>query len=92
MRHWPFFFLATLATACAQFPELEDPSRSDHSGTPYPDLRPIDELLSAPDPVATPQSQAALDDRAERLRRRAQGLRRPVIEPTSRDRLTPSPD
>lgn len=92
MRPWPIFFLATLTTACAQFPELDDPTRSDLSTLPYPELRPIDSLLTEPAPRATPQSQAELDARAERLRRRAKGLQKPVLDANTRDRLSPEPD
>lgn len=86
-------FLASLfacsLAACTQFPELETGASTDHSAAAYPPLLPLEDLLAAPTPRATPEAQNAVDSRADALRRRASELRRPVLEPDSRNRLDP---
>ncbi len=70
----------------------------DRNAAPYPTLLPTQQILSEPalpdhaaDAGANPDAiDAATEDRAEALRSRAEALRRPVIEPESRARMSGS--
>ena len=76
-------FLLCLS-ACAPFPEI---GGSVAEG-PYPTLAPIDTLLDAPEPQATPEEATNLANDADNLRARAERLRRPVLTRAERARLT----
>ncbi|MEC3860237.1 hypothetical protein VK792_02990 [Mesobacterium sp. TK19101] len=86
MRLWPLLFVSAL-TACTQFPELGDDTLSAHRTTAYPQLMPLEALLNAPDPVATPDMAAGIDGRLRALKNRAAQLRRPVVDRSTRTRM-----
>ena len=74
-----------LATACAQFPQLDDRVTPAVADAAPPDLIPLGPLLARadrPDPTLT--GPAGLDARLAALRARAARLRGPVIAPTQR--------
>ena len=75
--------------ACAEFPELDGTINPDVAALPYPQLEPLDPVLAAADatPATAPESIAATKARADALRARAAGLRGPVLDATTQDRL-----
>lgn len=62
--------LPVLLSACAPLPDPGGPSVA----APPPPLLPLDEMLNAPLPEATPAAAAALAARGEALRAEAAGL------------------
>ncbi|MCK0149768.1 hypothetical protein MWU54_07025 [Marivita sp. S6314] len=74
-------------SACAQFPEVDAALNADNPNPDYPKLVPFEELLTADDPRISETDDDALRARAEDLRRRANGLRPPVIDRDTRDRM-----
>ncbi|SFA70567.1 hypothetical protein SAMN05421688_0232 [Poseidonocella pacifica] len=74
--------------ACANVPELDARIGPDVASAPYPDLLPLDQLLTgtpASEPEAERESLAA---RRAALEARAGALRGPVIDTPTRDRLS----
>ena len=84
-RVW--IILGVALTACAEFPEVDAALASDRASAEYPDLLPFEQLLDAREPRLTDSDDEALRARAAGLRNRADGLRGPVIEPQTRDRM-----
>lgn len=84
-RLWIVFGLGM--SACAQFPEVDAALNGDNPVSDYPDLVPFEDLLSGPDPQISETDDDALLARARDLRQRADGLRPPVIDRETRDRM-----
>jgi len=85
---WRLWITLGLAlSACAEFPEVDAALATGAQGQDYPELLPFEQLLSGDDPRLAQGDDAALRARAAELRARADGLRRPVIEPQTRDRM-----
>ncbi len=78
--------LAPLA-GCVSFPEVEAAESAYVEAAAYPDLVPIESLLTAPPPRATPEVRAGVEAQAGGLRARAEALRRPILTPEERARL-----
>ena len=79
----------TLLAGCSEIPEV-DPGfdlAAERGG--YPSLLPMEEILArAPPPVAREGEAArSVQERAERLRQRAEALDRPIMDSAARDRL-----
>lgn len=85
---WRVWIILGMAlTACAEFPEVDAALASDGPPLDYPELLPFEQLLTASEPRLTETDDDALRARAAGLRNRADGLRGPVIEPQTRDRM-----
>lgn len=84
-RLW--IILGLTLSACAEFPEVDAALSEGAARQDYPDLLPFEQVLSADDPRLAQGDDAALRARAADLRSRAPGLRRPVIDPETRDRM-----
>jgi hypothetical protein len=70
--------LLSVTAACSRVPQLEDRLPADLRSQPYPQLLPLDTAL-AQEPLPEEESaelSEALDARADRLRSRAEALRR----------------
>jgi len=70
--------LLSVSAACSRVPQLEDRLPADLRSQPYPQLLPLDTAL-AQEPLPEEESaelSEALDARADRLRSRADALRR----------------
>lgn len=74
-------------SACADFPEVDAALASGSASRDYPALLPFEDLLAAPEARVSATDEAALLARAEALRNRADGLRGPVIDRATRDRM-----
>lgn len=79
--------LGGLLAACAEFPEVDAALANGAPATEYPALLPFEAFASAGDPQLEATDDAALQARADALRRRADGLRGPVIDADTRDRM-----
>jgi hypothetical protein len=79
--------LSFLVTACAEFPEVDAALAAGEPAADYPALLPFEELLPNPESVLTEADDDLLLARAGDLRNRADGLRGPVIDPGTRDRM-----
>jgi hypothetical protein len=79
--------LALVVTACAEFPEVDAALSRGDPQAGYPDLLPLEALLSADDPRISETDDRALLGRAAALRARANALRRPVIDRQTRSRM-----
>lgn len=89
MRITPVMLILGLAlSACAAFPELDRAVPAEATRGPFPTLVPISTILNGPAPVATEAAAAALSGRVAALRARAARLRRPVIDRTTRARMS----
>lgn len=87
MRLAPALLSLALLAACADPYPRADLSAVDKAA-PYPELIPAEAVRArVPEARATPETQSALDARAERLRARAAALRRPVIDDAARERM-----
>ena len=84
-RAW--IVLGFLVTACAEFPEVDAALAAGDPQSEYPALLPFEELLLQEDPNLDTSDVDALRARAEDLRSRADGLRGPVIDNETRDRM-----
>ncbi|NSX54616.1 hypothetical protein [Parasulfitobacter algicola] len=63
-------------TACTSFPDLDDTVTERARTSDYPRILPLDQIVEqANDTQITPDTTADLEDRAERLRRRADQMR-----------------
>lgn len=69
-----FVGLVMLCASCGQVPGLDDPVDDTVEAGPYPDLLPYHQLPSAPQGRLTEESEADLEARAARLKRRANSL------------------
>ena len=83
-----FVFVGVLACGaalggCTQFPELDQTATPGVADAPYPDLLPLDMLLEAPAPRATPEIRAGVEARAAGLQARASALQRARIGPAN---------
>ncbi|ETX13042.1 hypothetical protein OCH239_13590 [Roseivivax halodurans JCM 10272] len=73
--------------ACTTFPEIDAAETPGIDNAPYPDLVPIETLLAAEPPRATPELRAGVESRASALRGRASALQGPIVEPETRSRM-----
>jgi len=84
----PGFLLLSLLGACIQVPELDDAVPDWVEQADYPDLIPLDGLMSETPPE---QQAARLEDsltaRSDGLKSRAKTLQRPVIDDETRARM-----
>ena len=71
--------------ACTQFPELDATVPPSAEAADYPDLIPLD--LAAPPPVPPDAEAPGLEARVDRLRARADRLRRDVVEEEERGQM-----
>lgn len=83
----PVIILGFLVTACAEFPEVDAALAASDPAADYPTLLPFEELVPDQDTVLTETDGDILLARAADLRNRADGLRGPVIDPGTRDRM-----
>ena len=79
--------LGFLVTACAEFPEVDAALKAGDPVADYPALLPFEELLPDQDTGLTETDDDILLARAADLRNRANGLRSPVIDSDTRDRM-----
>ncbi|MCR9107846.1 hypothetical protein [Marivita sp. XM-24bin2] len=79
----PGFLLA----ACTEFPEVDAVLATGERQAEYPALLPFEDLVAQQDSELTEVDDDVLIRRAENLRNRANGLREPVIDPDTRDRM-----
>lgn len=81
----PLFLLG----ACTQFPALDDSVPDAAARAEYPDLVPLDPLLSslADAPTKNTEIESNLQSRVAALRARAARLRRPIVDPATRARM-----
>ena len=86
-RVWNVLCLGLGLAACADFPEVDAALGQGPQDARYPDLLPFEALLATDDPRLTDTDDAALRARADALRNRADGLRGPVIDAGTRDRM-----
>ncbi len=79
-------FLSLLAACADPYPRADLTAMD--KAAPYPDLVPAETIRAGvPEVRTTPEAQADLDARAERLRARASALRRPAIDGEARTRM-----
>ncbi|MGC3939466.1 hypothetical protein ACOTTU_16805 [Roseobacter sp. EG26] len=92
MRIQALIILVLLTTGCTQFPEVENATGAEAEAADYPDLVPLDPLLSQV--VASETDLAAeeeqLQARASGLQARANRLRGSVLASEERNRLEES--
>ncbi len=79
--------LGFLVTACAEFPEVDAALAAGDPSAEYPELLPFEQLVSEREAQLTEADDDALLTRAADLRNRANGLRGPVIDTGTRDRM-----
>ena len=84
-RVW--IILGVMVSACAEFPEVDAALAAGDPAVDYPALLPFEELIPQQDVRLDDGDADALLARATDLRNRADGLRGPVIEPDTRDRM-----
>ena len=74
--------------ACTQFPELDHTVDSEAQAAGYTDLVPIETIKTAvPETQIEPETQDDLEDRVERLKKRANGLRGAVVDEATQERM-----
>lgn len=77
---------------CTDFPEVEDRETPEGRAADFPDLAPIEVLTTPATPSRLdPQTQASLEARVANLRARAARLKRSVMDPDARNRLSQRP-
>ncbi len=76
-----------LLIACAEFPEVDAALGADDPDAEYPALLPFEQLVSEEDAALEQSDADSLLARASDLRNRADGLRGPVIDRDTRDRM-----
>lgn len=87
-----FFLLIMVLTSCSALQDAEDRSSRQIRNTGFPDLVPIETIVGIGQlERADPQTQAVLEARVARLKARAARLKRSVIDPNSRNRLSQKP-
>lgn len=79
----PVFLLAS----CAEFPEVDAALATGEPQAEYPALLPFEDLVAQQNGEFTAADDDVLIRRAEDLRSRANGLRGPVIDRGTRDRM-----
>lgn len=79
--------LLALSTACTNFPELDAAEPAEAKNSDYPSLLPLDQLLAAPDPIATPEVLEGVQSRVQALKSRANRLRGPVVDRATKARM-----
>ncbi len=80
--------LVALLGACNQFPELDHTVDSDAQAAGYTDLVPIETIKAAvPETQIEPKTEEDLEDRVERLKKRANGLRGAVVDEATQERM-----
>lgn len=89
-RVW--IILGLLLTACADFPEVDAALEGGDPNGEYPALLPFEQLVSDQDAALSDTDGDLLLTRAADLRNRADGLRSPVIDPDTRDRMNDGVD
>ena len=78
--------------ACTQFPEFDERETQETRTAAFPDLLPIESLTQSGAPSRIdPQTQAVLEARVSNLRARAARLKRSVMDPNARNRLSQRP-
>ncbi|MCA0961725.1 hypothetical protein [Salipiger bermudensis] len=87
MRLSPLLLLPVALLGCATFPELDAARTPGVASQPFPALLPIDDLISAPPPRATPELRAGIEDRVAGLRSRASRLQGEVVSDRDRQRM-----
>lgn len=88
MRHArPMILCFACLAGCAQFPELDAVQDPAVAEADFPALLPLDGLLDAPAPRATPEVAEDVGARVAGLRARAAGLRGDVIGAAARSRM-----
>lgn len=83
----PGLVLLPLLAACAPPPDAPDLSLSVAANRPWPRLRPLDDLLAAPESRIADGQEAADAARAARLRARAEALAAPALSAQDRARI-----
>ena len=80
---------ALLATACTQFPVIEDRISDDLRDAPYMDLVPVETLRAGvPEDQVTDTDASAVEARIARLRARAARLSAAVVDTQTRTRMS----
>lgn len=79
--------LGLALAACAEFPQVDAALAEGDPEADYPELLPFEQLLAGEEPQLSETDDAALLARAAELRNRANGLRGPVIDRDTRDRM-----
>jgi hypothetical protein len=96
MRSGTYFILTTaalLATACTQFPAIEDRVSEDVRDAPYMDLVPVETLrASVPEDQVTDTDATTVEARIARLRARAARLSGAVVDNRTRTRMSQGVD
>ncbi|WP_417742753.1 hypothetical protein [Salipiger sp.] len=87
MRLSPLLLLPVALLGCATFPELDAARTPGVASQPFPALLPIDDLIAAPPPRATPELRAGIEDRVAGLRSRASRLQGEVVSDRDRQRM-----
>ena len=87
MMRLGWIFLGLSLTACAEFPQVDTALGAADQTATYPTLLPFEALLDAQEPRLSETDDALLRARADALRRRADVLRKPVIDGQTRDRM-----
>ncbi|ETX28813.1 hypothetical protein [Roseivivax isoporae] len=78
---------AAALAGCTQFPEVDATASPDIASADYPDLLPLEDLLAADAPQATPAMRDDLEARARALEARAGRLSGPVVDAPTRTRM-----
>lgn len=84
-RAW--IILGFVVTACAEFPQVDAVLTQGGPVAEYPTLVPFEQLLTSPAPRLAETDDETLRTRGAALDARADALRRPVIDPQTRDRM-----
>jgi len=90
MRAATALYFLILASACTQFPELDDTVSPTVEASEFPALVPLEPLLAQAAPVVSDPVQATktLEARVAALRARARALqRREIVDPATRARM-----
>ncbi|WP_335946556.1 MULTISPECIES: hypothetical protein [Salipiger] len=87
MRLSPLLLLPFALLGCATFPELDAARTPGVASQPFPALLPIEDLIGAPVPRATPELRAGIEDRVAGLRSRAARLQGPVVSDSDKVRM-----
>jgi hypothetical protein len=83
-----FCLSVTVFTGCSSFPQLDGAISPATQNAAYPTLIPIGQIITgAKNPQIHDQSVAALTSRVTNLNARANRLRAPVLDATTRGRL-----
>lgn len=86
-----FFALGLGLTGCTPFPDLGDTETKGLGSRSFPSLKPLEDLKDDGISRIDLQSQPELEARIARLKTRAARLKRSVIDPEARNRLSQRP-